>query len=748
MQIKYLLVTGVIALVAASHAAAQDRGRVPQGPQGTVTMPIGDYDRLVDRASQPERHPEPPPVPAVVGRAELRARVTGETARGTLRLEGEVFERGHVKVPLVSGATLLDARAEGRSLPLVQEGDAHVAVLAGPAPFAVMLEWAAPVTAAPGRAALVLPAPAAASISAVLELPGDPAEVKVEPGLITTRQTAGGRTTVEVTLEPGSRAQVSWSVRETTTAATPIESRILADVKSLVTIGEADLRMVALVDITVVQGEPRAFEVQLPAGFEVTAVTGSTFDTSEPRDHAISLSVRDPSVRRHQFLISLEQSHAPGSFKVDTSFPSVAGAQREVGETAIEGIGTIDVTASGDEGLRRMDIRETHASLRALARQPLLAAFRYQRRPEETHTLTLDVKRFADAAVIAAVAERASATTLVTTEGRALTEVVLWIRNRAQPFMKVTLPAGATMLSVEVAGEAAKPVLGSDGTRVPLLRTGFRPDGAYRVSFVYLNAGEAFAKRGDTALALPSFDVPVSILNWELFLPDQYSAKPIGGNVIPARLLPVPAGVVGGIVGGVAGGVAGSVGQTLTTRIVGRGEIMGRVTDPSGATVPGVVVTAVGVDGRRLQAVTDSEGVYSISGIPSGRVRVTGELSGFRAATRSLDFDQRPRMVDLRMEVGGMTETVEVHGDAPLIDTKSSEAKTTIQPNAAPVESPKAVADQAQQAPSQNVLNLQRRVAGVLPVRIDVPRSGTSYAFVRPLVLDEPTVVNFRYKKR
>jgi hypothetical protein len=33
-------------------------------------------------------------------------------------------------------------------------------------------------------------------------------------------------------------------------------------------------------------------------------------------------------------------------------------------------------------------------------------------------------------------------------------------------------------------------------------------------------------------------------------------------------------------------------------------------------------------------------------------------------------------------------------------------------------------------------------------VPIDVPRSGTSYRFVRPLVLDEETTVSFRYKKK
>ena len=76
------------------------------------------------------------------------------------------------------------------------------------------------------------------------------------------------------------------------------------------------------------------------------------------------------------------------------------------------------------------------------------------------------------------------------------------------------------------------------------------------------------------------------------------------------------------------------------------------------------------------------------------------------------------------MEIGALSETVTVTGESPQ------------------------VREPQLNAPSQNVLNLQRRVAGVLPVRVDVPRSGTSYQFVRPLVLDEETTVSFRYKRR
>jgi hypothetical protein len=49
---------------------------------------------------------------------------------------------------------------------------------------------------------------------------------------------------------------------------------------------------------------------------------------------------------------------------------------------------------------------------------------------------------------------------------------------------------------------------------------------------------------------------------------------------------------------------------------------------------------------------------------------------------------------------------------------------------------------------SSNIVNLQRRAAGDLPVRVDVPRTGNSYQFLRPLVLDEETKVTFRYKTK
>ena len=131
-------------------------------------------------------------------------------------------------------------------------------------------------------------------------------------------------------------------------------------------------------------------------------------------------------------------------------------------------------------------------------------------------------------------------------------------------------------------------------------------------------------------------DVPISLLSWEVFLPEQYKVKDFGGNVIATNLVP-PAF---------------------------RTDTVGTVLSPPPA-----------------------------------------------------------------------SESVEVMAEAPALNGRDdSELKK--------------LKNAPQQIASANVVNLQRRVVGVLPIPIDVPRAGTSFSFVRPLVLDEETKVTFSYKSR
>ncbi len=634
---------------------------------------------------------------------------------------------------------ILDARQEGKSLPLELENGTHTAVIAGPADFAVTLDAGLPLNIEAGRASFSLPAPSAGSVRLSLAVPGDHTNVRISPGLIISRSSANGQTAIEATLVPGQLANIWWTTREIATPAAPKEARFLSDVKTLVSVSEADIRIAALTEITVVQGEPAQFEIAVPAGYEVTGATGASVESSEFQSGVLTLKIASSAQRSHQFLISMEKSIS--ATKSDAPFLSFKDTQRETGEVLVEGAGTIELTAKEAGGLKRMDFKETNAYLRSLTRFPMQAAFRYHKQPNEQPSLALEWTRFPDSSVLAAVAERAVVTTLVTTEGRSLTEVRLTMKNQAQPFLKVALPAGA-ILSAEVAGEKVKPVEGPDGNRVPLLRAGFRPVDSYTVSFVFMHSGAPFAKKGGSDLSLPKMDVPINLLQWEVFLPEQYKVKDFGGDAIAANLLPAASSDVSGA----EGDAVGMGGQYFMRNIefvsLLPGQLGGTIVDPSGAVVANAQVTVTHFDtGAVRSVVTDSYGRWIVSNLPSGRVKIAATATGFSQLTRDLNYDgSRPVPINFPLTVGSVAQTVTVNAE-------SDRNFTTLDLERLQRDARKN-AEKQLNAASANVMNLQQRISGVLPVRIDVPRAGNSYHFVRPLVLDEETKVSFTYKSK
>ena len=718
--------------------AGDKSGAAPPVPSsGNVTLLLDEYNRLLELANKPGRKIETPPVPYTLKRADLKFHVASESVQGTVQLQGEILRKGVTKVPLTTGMAILDARQDGKSIPLELEGGTHTAVLAGPAEFAVTLDAGLPLTIEAGRASFTLPVPSAGSVRISLSLPGDHTNVRISPGLITSRASENGQTTVEATLVPGQNASIWWTTREIVTPAAPKEARFLSDIKTLITVNEAELRVTSLADISVVQGEPSQFELAIPAGFEVTGATGASVESAEVQSGTLILKVRTPAQKSHQFLIAMERPLS--DTKADAPFLSFQNAQRETGEVLVEGTGTIELTATEGGGLKRMDFKETNPYLRSLARFPLQAAFRYHRQPNEQPSLALAWTRFPDSSVLAAVAERAVVTTLVTNEGRSLTEVKLTVKNQAQPFLKVALPQGASILSAEVAGEKVKPVEGSDGNRVPLLRPGFRPTDAYSVSFVFMHSGAPFAKKGGSDISLPKMDVPIDLLQWEVFLPEQYKVKNFGGDAIAADLLPPALQDVSGMET-----YNGDLGRLVSPSDVEMasllpGQLGGVVMDPSGAVVPNAQVTVTQTEtGAVRNVVTDASGRWIVANLPSGNVEVRASKPGFQSMVRRFFYDgSRPVPIATTLNVGALAQTVTVTSSAPTV--------AEYQRNERDIK--KQIAQQ-QLAASANVTSLQQRVSGVLPVRIDVPRAGNSYHFVRPLVLDEETKVTFTYKSK
>ena len=105
------------------------------------------------------------------------------------------------------------------------------------------------------------------------------------------------------------------------------------------------------------------------------------------------------------------------------------------------------------------------------------------------------------------------------------------------------------------------------------------------------------------------------------------------------------------------------------------GTINGRVTDNSGAVLPGVTVTIASPSMMGTQsAVTSDQGIYRFPAVPPGTYSVTYELTGFNTLKReriaiTLGFTAT---VNVELGVAALQETVTVTGESPVIDTSAT----------------------------------------------------------------------------
>jgi hypothetical protein len=108
----------------------------------------------------------------------------------------------------------------------------------------------------------------------------------------------------------------------------------------------------------------------------------------------------------------------------------------------------------------------------------------------------------------------------------------------------------------------------------------------------------------------------------------------------------------------------------------GTSELRGRVFDQQGGMLPGVTVTVRNQDtGMFRETVSHADGTYFVTAITPGRYEIAAGLEGFKKfIQRDVILEVgKTATVDVRLEVGGLEESVTVSAESPIVDTTSKE---------------------------------------------------------------------------
>ena len=542
-------------------SAAQEKAAEPSHAAGWVVIPVDEYRVLRAKAYPVEHDPEPPPLDATLTRVDYDLHVSGDLAAGRANLTVDVLKDGWVRVPVPSGLLVREARLDGKLVSLVPsaqgKGATHLcALLSHAGRWVLELDVDVPVSVTAGDESLSLPSTESGVTRAAVQLPRKGIDLRVQGGLIAERAETSADTKW-LAYGGGNEALTFTWRKKTEDHHVELPLRLRGSLTQLTSLSEDSTSIYAEANLEIVQGAARQVRIQLPDKITINQVSGAAVADWEMKNGELTVTFLEPVEHSARFVINGE-ARLPRDGIIDIPLLRLLNAERDSGGVAVEILGAGEIKDEKTEGLEEADATDL-SEMVANRQSPALVAFRA--RPGDAgakRSLSLNVARYDQQAVLMANIEEARYQVLMSTDGKELVQARYAIRNNQRNFVKITLPAGATVWSASLAGRPVRPGQAPDGSLLlPLEKSRGGDDApAFAVEIFYLAKARAWEEKGKQHLGLPSVDLPISRTGVLLYYPPSFRVTAEPGtfrtqdyqNPTSAALLPPTFGTLGGTV--------------------------------------------------------------------------------------------------------------------------------------------------------------------------------------------------------
>jgi len=523
-------------------------------PSATMQVNWSDIKALIEQAQRPkaesQEKEEPPPIEWTVSSARYDA-VAESNASIRVKAQFEIMvwkPGGWVQVPVVGGFVApVSAALDGQETVLIRDEDGALALLLGESgPHILDMEFFVACKSEAGRVSFSFTCAPTAVTTMSLAIPVRDAQVRAPSAANVGEQRSEDGFIADLAFLSTETIEVSWALpsvlgRLKQDAPQPQPPLLTSMVSTLATVTEHNAHCESHVHFDVLRGETKSFRLLHSPEASILSVEGQgavwrredvdgqaaivvqvNHDVSDGYD----LDVRYESpINREAATVTLPRLYTPRDV-------------RQTGFTGITALGAVEIEPGSEiAGAHRIDASELPVSVRSLALNPLLLAYKHT---EADYLLALDIHRLEDVPVRAIAVDEVNLTTVVSEEGLAVTKAVFQVRNSIKQFLPVDLPEGAEVWGAEVNGKPVKPArdTGGEALLLPLLKSieTNRQLGAFPVSVVYTQQLEALEERlARIELKGPAVGVLADRVVWEVFLPESRRLYDSGGDLGPVE---------------------------------------------------------------------------------------------------------------------------------------------------------------------------------------------------------------------
>ena len=533
---QFVLRTFIPCLVAASvcwgaPARAQEKSAEPPHIAGWVVIPVEEYRVLRAKAFPVEHDPEPPPMDATLTRVDYELHVAGDLAAGRASLTVDVLKDGWVRVPVPAGLLVREARLDGKPVALVPgaKGGTHLsALLSHAGRFELLLDIDVPLGSSAGEQSISLPSTESGVTRAAVVVARQGIDLKISGGLLSGESETSAETRWLAYARGNEALTFTWR-KKTEDHHVELPLRLRGSLTQLTSLGEDSTSVYAEANFEVVQGAAREVRIQLPEKVTINQVSGAMVADWEIKNGELAVTFLEPVEHSARFVINGE-TRLPRDGIIDIPLLRLLNTERDTGGVAVEILGAGEIKDQKAQGLEDADATDL-GEMVANRQSPALVAFRARSgEAGATRSLSVNVARYDQQAVLLANIEEARYQVLMSADGKELVEARYAVRNNQRNFVKVTLPSGATVWSVSLAGRPVRPGQSPDGSLLlPLEKSrGGDEAPAFAIEILYLTKAAAWNDKGHEKVSLPALDLPISRTGLLLYYPPLFrvSAEP------------------------------------------------------------------------------------------------------------------------------------------------------------------------------------------------------------------------------
>lgn len=493
-----------------------------------------------DRSRLPQELPAPALSSYAIYRTDYKAEIEEDVATVKGNVLFEVFRRGWTQIPLVrTNVGLIDSVVNRGASFITMQGGKYYLMIDKPGRYNLEIEFLIKAKRerenGPGSFSFeVIPAPIS---QFEFTMPEPDVEIFVEPSIKTELKREPKRTVAWAVMPNTNTITVRWTKALPKETITPVklEPKVYVDTTTYAAIGEGIIRCQTNLSYSILQSEVPNFRVALPEDVSILEVKGNDLRdwkaSQEKGTQYLDVYLNFGIKGNYMLNINYERKIGEGSSVAQIPWIKAMGVEREKGYFGIAAATNVELAVNKTEHVTPIDIKELPSTIWSSTASPILLAFKYLNHP---YSIEIEVTRHEELPVLIAAIDSVDYTTLQTDEGKSLTKAVYQVRNNVKQFLHLVLPKDANLWSVFVAGKPVKPAKDKNGSiLIPLEKSQFSGEGLtqFPVEIVYLDKNSKLSLLGNLRLNLPQVDIPISSLNWGVYLPLDYTYFNFGGDV-------------------------------------------------------------------------------------------------------------------------------------------------------------------------------------------------------------------------